>query len=301
MLLDLAKWEQRPSCLTTMAYELCSAILENYPSLADGQNLLCLSLQVGFRHLDPQNPRISAKLTHTEYHPHMVDIVFGNGDDEEISDLLHAWTSRGDCHKPPESLNTCARHLVGLRPSSQRLRRLVIRAIGCIGYGGFEGVGLEEFFELLNHLGATVEETDDKEGWATLLLDTVKSSEGIRRLTYPYWEFLIELLIGSEPRVLDGAVWCPRVITSLEGDQEWDKLECWMGVIWVAWPPETGTTAEEDARRVMLSLLCQRPGAVSKLEKWVGRWSERCGRAVPETFQRMCEQTRTGATRQDVP
>ena len=85
---------------------------------------------------------------------------------------------------------------------------------------------------------------------------------------------------------------------SLERDQEWGKLERWMGIIWMVWPPETGSTTEEEVRRVTLSLFCQRPGAIQKLERWMERWSARSGKAVSESFRRACEQARLETARQ---
>ena len=304
MLLDLVKWERRPSCLTTEAYGWCSVICKNYSNLVDGKNLLFLSLEIGFRQLDPKHPQIPAELTHTKHHRRMADIVFKSGDEEVIADLLHAWTSRSGSHKPPSSLNACARHIVGLQPSSPRLRRLVIRAVGLIGYQRFTQVGVERFLELLNRLSADIEDMDGDESWATFLLDAIQSSDGIQHLPYPYWELLTELLILEAQR-LEAVAWSPCVMASLEDNQEWDqergKLECWMGIVWIAWPPETGSTAEGEVRGATLSLFRQRPGAVQKLEQWVERWSERSGKVVPESFRQACEQARHEATQQARP
>ena len=88
---------------------------------------------------------------------------------------------------------------------------------------------------------------------------------------------------------------------SLEGDQEWGKLECWMGIVWMVWPPETGSTTEEDVLRVTLLLFCQRPGAIQKLERWMERWSGRSGKDVSESFRRACEQARLEPARQVGP
>ena len=56
----------------------------------------------------------------------------------------------------------------------------------------------------------------------------------------------------------------PQITTLLTEAQEWNKLECWVGVVWMAWPP--GTT-EEDLDRSMVLLFRQRPGALQKLEQ----------------------------------
>jgi len=296
MLINLAGWRQRPSYLTAMAYELCSVISENYSGLADGKRLLFLSLETGFRHLDPKNSQISTKLVHTVHHERMVDVVFEGEDAEVIADLLHAWTSHSDSHKPSTSLNMCARHLVGLRLSSRRLRRLTIRAVGSIGYRGFERVGLEGFFKLLDRLQVGVGDIHSGKDWATLLLDTIKSSTGIQNLPHPYWDVLAELSV-LEPQLLEGIAWSPHIMASLEGDKEWGRLECWMGVVWIVWPPETGSTTEEFVRSVMLSLFRERPGAILKLEQCVGQWSVKHGKAVPKTFQQICEQAGPEPTR----
>ena len=300
MLRDLTKWEQRPSCLTTMAYELCSVICENYSNLADGEELLFRSLEIGFRHLNPQDDRIVAKLAHTEYHQHMVDIVFKSGHDEVIADLLHAWTSYTDHHSPLPSLDTCARHLVGLRPSSRRLRRFVIRAVELIGSRGFEQVRVEEPVELLDALQVGVEDIDDKARWIMFLLATIQHPEGIQLLSQPHWELLVELSISVSRWPKYFAIWSLRIMKSLEDAKEWDKLGCWMGVVWMAWPPEIGSAMEEGVRRLMFLLFHKQPGAMQKLEQWMERWSKSRGRAVPKAFQEICEQARP-ATEQDTP
>ena len=300
MLLDLANWERRPSCLTTAAYEWCSVISEKYSNPEDGKNLLVLSLEIGFRQLDHKLPQILTKLTHTEHHRRMADVVFESGNEEAIADLLHAWTPHSDSHEPPPSLKMYARHLVGLRPASPRLRRLVIRAVGLIGYQGFAQV--EGFFTLLDQLSAGVEDMDGNGGqWAALLLDTIQSPDNIQHLPYPYWELLTELSI-LESQHLEGVTRSPDVVKYLEGGGHgWDKLECWMGIVWMAWLPETGSTAEGEVRVATLSLFRQRTGAVQKLERWMERWSGRCGKVVPQSFQQTCEQARNDAVQQAGP
>lgn len=295
MLCDLTKWGQRPSRLTTMAYELCSVICENYSKLPHGKELLLRSLEIGFRHLGPQDSRISATLTHTEHHRHMVDAVFESMDEEVISDLLHAWTSiDSDGNGPYALLDMCAGHLVGLRPSSQRLRRLVIRAVELIGSQRFGQVGVEESVELLDALRVGVEDIDDGTQWAALLLDTIQHPEGIQCLSYPYWELLVELSIPV-PRLPRYTAWASRIMNSLEDAEEWDKLGCWMGVIWMA-----GITTE-DLERVTLLLFRQRPCAIETLEQWMERWSKSHNRVVPKAFHQICEKARLEATQQDPP
>ena len=269
-------------------------------NLEDWESLLLLSLEIGFRHLDPQNSYIiGAELTHTEHHRELVDIVFWSGENEVIADLLHAWTATGSSHAPASTLlGTCARHLVGLHnlvPSSSRLRRLVIRSVEVIGYKGFEGLGVKRFIELLDHLHVAVQDTSAKSKWTKHLLDTLQSSEGTQHLSRWYWELLVELTI-TEP-LWPGDVYRPQIMRYLTEAQEWSKLECWIGTIWILWPPGDSSISEEDLDRSMLLLFDQRPGAAQKLEQWMGRWSQECGEDIPESFQEICERAHKVAQR----
>jgi hypothetical protein len=288
-----------------MAYTWFSVFCEDPTSLADRKDLLLLSLELGFRHLESRFNWVEANLTHTHHHQQMIDIVFKSGDSGAIVDFLHAWTSFGYFHTPHTSLNMCASNLVNLHdldPSSLRLRQLVIRAAGNISYQAFEQAGVERFIGLLDGLHVSVEDvdgTDDRTKWITLLLETAQSSEGIQLLSHQYWELLVELAL-METWWLRGTTHLPHklVLESLEGAKEWDKLESWMALLWTIWPPEVGKTAEEDLEHIMLSLSHNQPGAFQKLEEWMERWSQMYSMDVPESFQRICKQAHLEAAQQ---
>ena len=288
VLLELTELRNRPSHFTEMAYKWCSDICKNCSNLADREELLFLSLETGFRHLDYRRQQISAELSHTKHHKQMVDIVFDSWDEEVIADLLHAWTSTSESHGPHPSLSMCAKHLVYLRPVSERLRRLVMRSVELIGYREFEEVGVEQFIELLDDLGVGVEDVGDKEEWTLLLLNVIQSPEGIQGLSRRYWGLFGELAISCSWR-LRGYVWSSKITTFLKDSQEWDKLECWICVVWTIWPPGTGGTIKEDVEYTMLSLFRQRPDAIQKLKQRMERWSEENDYQVPESFQSICE------------
>jgi len=92
----------------------------------------------------------------------------------------------------------------------------------------------------------------------------------------------------------------PEITTFLTEAQEWNKLACWMGTVWMMWPPEAGGITEEDLGRSILLLFHQRSGAAQKLEQWVDRWSQGCREDIPESFQRICKQAHEAA-RRDAP
>jgi len=285
-----------------MAYEWCSVVCKNYSSLESGKDLLLLSLEIGFRHLDPKNPWLKPGLTHTEHHQGLANIIFESGDGEAIADLLYAWTSLNSLN-PYTPLNICASHLISLHylyPFSSRLQQLIIHAITLIGYQEFEQVGMEGFVGLLNDLQVCVEDAGGNGELTNLLLDTIQSSEGVQHLSTSYWELLVELVVFWS-WALEGNTYTftyhSSTMASLEEAEEWDKLECWMGVVWILWPPEEGKTTEEELGHTTLSLFHQQPGTIQKLEQWMEQWADGW-RQIPESFQQICKQAHNEAAQQ---
>jgi hypothetical protein len=294
MLRDLVGLENRSVRLTKAAYNWCSMICENRERIMDWESLVLTCLEIGFRHLGLQCEPTEAWILSSEHHRGLVDVVFKGEEGEAIADLLRAWTGTSWHHSSELALlGSCAEHLVGLPnlvPFSSRLRRLVIRSIELIGYKGFEGVGVERFVGLLNHLSVAVEDMDEKTNWERLLLDTIQSSEGIQHLSHWYWEILVDLAVsGSLSLWLDCACGL-QIMKSLTEAEEWTKLECWVGIVWMAREPGADEMTDEDLRRSTLLLFHQRPGAIRKLEQWMERWSHEHGEDVPELFQQICKQ-----------
>jgi len=285
-----------------ITYDWCSKIYENRQRLRDWEGLLLDSLEIGFRHLDFQRRYVRTVLTHTEHHLEMADVVFEGRKTEAIADLLHAWTT-SSITPAHTLLDTCAERLVCLHnlvPFSSRLRRLVIRSVELIGYKGFEGVGVERFTGLLNHLCVTIKDMDTWPRWGRLLLGILQTSDGAQNLSHWYWELLVELAILFPPSLKGGSTYSPWITAFLAEAQEWEKLECWMGIVWMVWPPGADGIAEEDLDRLMRLLFRQGPCAFWKLEQWMERWSREAGEDTPELFQRTCRQAYETAQR-DAP
>ena len=305
-LLDLAKLEVRPLRMAEIAYEWCSMICGNLTNFDSWVSILLACLEVGFRHLDPWQPSANITLTHTEHHRQLIDIVFKYPQSEAIADLLEALTLNHSFSGQEDALvDACARHLVTLHdlaPFSPRLRRLVIRFIETFGYLGFKGAGVEGLIELLDHLHVTAEEMDWDNKWKSLLLDVIWSSEGTQRLSHWYWELLVELAIWESRLPGFKDIDALKIAKSLIDTQEWDKLECWIRIVWLS-SSSLGVVrvTEENLESSMLSLFCQRPGAAQELQKWMEEWSQRRGRDIPESFQRILTQAHEAVERQVAP
>jgi len=306
VLFDLVDLENRPDYLMGMAYSWCSTICENRQSFKYWERLLLVCLEIGFRHVDVQTRYGGTWLVHTEHHRKLVDVVFESQKSEAIAELLCAWTIGHTLLEPEHALllKSCTEHLadlLNLVPFSPRLRRAIIRFVELIGYKGLEAVGVEASIRLLNHLHVKVEDMYSGSEWAKLLLATLQSPEAVQRSSNRYWELLVELPTFNVMRewLEDLPIYSPRTTTHLIDAQEWDKLECWMGIVWMLWPPGAGGIAEDDLDRSMLLLFRQRPGAYQKLEQRVGRWNQILHKDVPESFQPICKRA-SEATQQDI-
>jgi len=147
---------------------------------------------------------------------------------------------------------------------------------------------VEGFFKLLDELQVNKEDPGKVE-WSRLLLDTVQSTEGAQKLSYPYWELLVELAV-SHWCWLEGSTYNPQTIISLKEAEEWDKLEYWIGIVWMLWPPEKGQTTEGGLGHITLSLFHQQSGAIQKLEQWMEQWAGANWMQIPGSFQKICKQ-----------
>ena len=289
---SLTTWKSRPRFFTEMAYEWCSVICEQHPDLDGkdrrGRELLFLSLEIGFRHLDSWD--VNMELTHTEHHRRMIDVVFRRGGDGVVADFLCAWASGRNRGPAYLSLRTCASYfdnLLRLEVFSPRLRNLLITSVLFIGYSGFEQFGGEKLFQVLDLLHIRVEDTSScRDGWVYFFLNLIRSAGDMRRLSYPYWELLMELAISNQ-WTDQGYSQYSFVMESLEDFEEWDRLECWIGVVWTLWDPDSSCRwRATNLESGTLSLLRRQPNSLQKLQQQM----KRLGGWKVESFQRLCGQ-----------
>ena len=79
-------------------------------------------------------------------------------------------------------------------------------------------------------------------------------------------------------------------MVSLENAEAWDKLMCWVAVVWMVWPPGDGQTTEEDLEHAMLSLLHQKSDSIQELEGKISRWGSGRIESFQRISERVCEQ-----------
>lgn len=118
-----------------------------------------------------------------------------------------------------------------------------------------------------------------------MVMENIQLTEA-RRLAIHFWELLAQRATCG---YLSLATYNPDVTTSLVDAQEWDRLECWIFIAWMACPLEYGNVAKdmEDAMEVLEK---ERPGALQKLMQRMEQWRERYNwYPIPETFQQTCD------------
>jgi hypothetical protein len=147
----------------------------------------------------------------------------------------------------------------------------------------------------LNHLRISVEDIDSPHIWIPILVEIVQSAEGVQHLAVQVWGLLAELTTSCSRLFENWTTYNPLVTDFLLDAQEWEKLECWLGVVWTVWLPETGDVTENIKSATNL-LFRQKPDAVGKLSRWIGRWSEKERKAIAMSFQEICEQAQQDAT-----
>ena len=291
----LTQLKDRPTDLAEAAYGWCVVIWRNHHSYRRCGKLLCLSLEVGFRHLHRPGSRIPSTSTSAEHHQEIFDAVLKSNNTEAVIDLM--WASVLIDKTGGLGLSICTDYVLNLCSAAteslpRELQKVFITCVGRTGLGAPEKVGKGRFVDLLNRLRIGIECLwYHRDTWAMVLLEIIRSPEDARNLTAQSWELLADL--AAETRWLNhdplNATYSPDVTASLLKTKEWDKLECWMGFAWMVWSPEAGNVVEGLGDTTKL-LFQQRPGAVHKLTQWMERWRKMRSRNMPESFKQICDE-----------
>ena len=325
ILAELTRWDNRPDDLRLAAHKWCSVISKHYGKLNRGEELIFHCLEISFRGLDLKYHWPHMQFTYTKHFPHVADIVSNSGGNETIADLLQAWIVHSHSDTSSELLKPWATYLTRLghvAPTSQRLRQLAIHSIVFLNphlhSDLFAPAEVEGFVMLLDHLDIGINDLPDMGQKCELLIpliEVVQSPQGRQSLSYSYWELIPELAFSLvENGYLGNMLFMyilqfPRrrspgptnfelqVAISLEEDQEWDKLECWIAFMWFILHPTTDLIPWYLERATLL--LLQRPGAAKKLEQRLQRLTVHAPECL-ECLRLVCERAGLeAALRQD--
>jgi hypothetical protein len=311
LLNDLLEWGNKPEYLVPMAYRWCSAISKKIrecrgdePTSEDlsstdyhnhNGHILSLSLAIAFRHIGSKHVILYGRLSHTPHDEWMLDTISTRGDDDAIADAVYV----GIVDEQANPSGSCTHRLLKLTergwPFSPRLRRSILRFVRDRGYSEFREAELE-LVCLLNNLEVSVGEAGNAgRAWTRLLIALLLTRIGQGRLSSHYWLLLGNLIsVFPEWHFADDRQ--TDLMKSLEGAQDWEKLETWMLVIW--WSGYYSDPVPiQDIERSTLMLFRQRPSAIPKFE---GFFKDHTESSVPplslfdtyrDVLRRVCDQS----------
>ena len=272
-----------------MAFAWCAAICEEIEDDGQCASLIYPVFRVGFSCFTRDEIQFEVDYIPTVHQ--MVDLVFERVDYEILADALYVWTSQGNYNNCDRLLGPCAGHLVELAQADRefppRLGQAIIRVINLVDF--VERVGVERFVGLLAHLEVGIDDiTTARDNWATLILEIIASEVGREQLPFRYWELLVQLsrnFSGELRSVLcDG-----EIIGSLEEEEEWEKLECWLGAVWIVQYRSEDEPEVEVIIQATAALLQRIPKAAQRLKGWVADSEEGSfARVHADEFQRVC-------------
>jgi hypothetical protein len=302
-----------------MAYQWCSAVSKKIRdhrgdeptsedlSSSDYHNhygrILSLSLAIAFRHIGSKDDFLRGRLSHTPHDEWMLDTIFTRGDDDAIADALYV----GIVDDEVTLSGSWTRRLLKLiergRPFSPRLRWTILHFVQKVGYRVSRNAELE-FVCLLNNLEVSVGETGDAgRAWMVLLIYVLSTPMGQGRLSSHYWLLLGNLIsVFPEWHFADDRQ--TDLMKSLEGAQDWEKLETWMLVIW--WSGyNSGPVPIQDIERATLTLFRQQPSAIPKFEDLLEVRTQSFSRPLfdirKDVLRRICDEARAEHSRLGTP
>ena len=259
-------------------------------------HLLLITFEIGFCCDKPGCDQSGLLLEHTLHHKWVFETILSSDDDEVIADALCIWTV-GNINTPPGS---CARYLAErverATPFSPRLQQASIRAIERIWRNELKVSGLDTV-HWLNCLNIDVDDMVDKQTWAELLVEAIRSPTGPESLSSHYWHMVDKLVVASRLR-LGLASHDTEVMRLLEEAEDWEKLGAWMVIVWSFLSGSKIPISEsmEGIEQVTLRSLLRRPSALPTFEDLCEAGPLSCPclscQECKDKLQRICNQVR---------
>ena len=258
--------------------------------LLDCADLLCMTLQVVFRPTGPGHDQPAARLGYTPYNDNMFEAIFSSDEDEVIADAVCAWIADRDVTPPGSFARYFTKRVENEKTFSKRLNWASTRSIEHIWRRELKTSGLETV-RLLNRLEVDVDDGVDKHEWRRLLISTIRSTTGQESLSSHHWQSLGKLV--SDSNLFTGFVSRDvEVMKSLEGAEDWERLEVWTWILWTSLGFFTRTTSDSmrDIKQTNLKLLLCRPSAIPRFEDLVGKLPSSSDN---DALRQICERARS--------
>ena len=226
--------------------------------------LLLKTLEVGFRLAQPGRDRPAIRSDHTLDCNWMFKVALSSADDEFIADATYAWIAHSDRTSTSSLACYLADRVVRLKPFSPRLRQAGIHVI-CCTWDSQLTFPAPEVARLLNHLEVDVDEMEKKDIWVNLLVSAIRSPMGFESLSSHNWR-LLEKLLSTKSFYWHYVERDMEVMRSLEKAEDWEKLEVWMGIVWMSLRVSGPRESMEGIEQVTLELFLRQPSALRRFE-----------------------------------
>lgn len=171
---------------------------------------------------------------------------------------------------------------------------MVTRAIECIGYPEFERLRIEKLVHLLTSLEIEVHVMEWRSRWTLFLWSVLRSLPGQEHMSSHYWKRIVPMAIQPGLFSLELKPSDLETMRSFEEAGDWERLEVWIGMMWILELPGDGVHAGE-VERATRTLFHNRPNALQVVEGWVLGASEDEDSLYArheDTFRAVCDQTR---------
>ena len=257
-------------------------------ALSDYTHLLSIALEIGFRRVAPSPDMKVPHSNRIRHHDWIFKNAFSSDDDEAIADALSMRILDDQNISLDSFVDYFAERMNGRVPSS-RLREAAISTIERVGLG--KRVGGLRIAQVLNNLNINEGDVVNKSGWATLLVEVIRSLAEPGDLSSHCWHLLDRLMLTGNPTI-SPAKGDLDVMESLRGAGKWGELGVWMVIMWSS-PTESSIPDAKSVKRieeVTRELLSQRSSVLQRYENLSKRG--RLHRLCKAQLEQVCEQAR---------
>ena len=274
----LTQWKYERYSLVTFVIHWCNAVRESGRSDQEAKEMVQLALRIGFRqHSEPQAV--------VRKHPSQsLGYIFqfltqGDWDENSTADALLAYVTFIEDPENTQDILVDAILPTANLNITPRLAMATFCAMGVAGFSAFERRGVDRLVYLTARFGSIPDQILTTPHftlyWTTFICDWVASSS---RPFLPdgYMEVLftltcktpleggmatIQLSQSANPLICD-------ITHDLERRAQWDKLECWLKIVWLT-SPELLPEQWDWMKEVTLNSVSRRPASSTDLREWI--------------------------------
>ena len=274
----LTQWKYERYSLVTFVIHWCNAVRESGRGDQEAKEVVQLALRIAFRQHD--KPQAVARKHPSQTLGYILQFLTQGGwDENSTADALLAHvTFIEDPENTQEVLADAILLAVDLN-ITVRLAAAMFYAMGVAGFNVFERRGVHRLVYLTARLGPVPDQILASPHftlyWSTFICDWA-TSPSRPFLPDSYMEVLFTLACRIPLKGGMATLQLSQRVTSsvcdvthdLERWAQWDKLECWLKIVWLT-SPEVLPEQWDWIKEVTLNSVRRRPGSSIDLREWI--------------------------------